>query len=117
MWSRYPVLAKSPRTRLIGITPLDMYIEAMRTQWLFAFSTRSTDQRYAVVSYARMDPTHLGEARNDTLLRSRLRKMVARNIGIMYFGLQTSENPRSVLFRNILGVDDLDRMTEDFSPK
>jgi len=43
--------------------------------------------------------------------------MVTKNIGIMYFGLPASDNPRSVLFRNILGVDDLDRMTEEFSPK
>lgn len=50
-------------------------------------------------------------------LRSRLRKMVAKNIGIMYFGMSASDNPRSVLFRNVLGVDDLDRMTEEFDPK
>lgn len=114
---RYPTVAKNPRTRVIGITPLDMYMEAMREQWAFTFSMRSADRRFAVVSFARMDPTNLGEAPNDTLLRSRLRKMVTKNLGIMYFGLPASENPRSALFRNILGVDDLDRMTEDFSPK
>jgi len=37
--------------------------------------------------------------------------------GIMYFGLPASDNPRSALFRSILGVDDLNRMTEDFIPK
>jgi hypothetical protein len=31
--------------------------------------------------------------------------------------LPASPNPRSVLYRDILGVDDLDRMTEDFNPK
>lgn len=114
---RYPTLAKKPQTRVIGITPLDMYMDAMREQWAFTFSTRSPDRRFAVVSYARMDPTNLGAAPNEILLRSRLRKMVTKNIGIMYFGLPASDNPRSALFRNILGVDDLDRMTEDFKPQ
>jgi predicted Zn-dependent protease len=114
---RHPSLVKNPRTRVIGITSLDMFMEAMREQWAFTFSMRSADRRLAVVSYARMDPGKLGGAPNDALLQSRLRKMLTKNIGIMYFGLPASENPRSALFRNILGVDDLDRMSEDFNPK
>ena len=43
--------------------------------------------------------------------------MITKNIGIMYYGLPASGNPRSALFRSILGVDDLDRMTEEFDPK
>lgn len=113
---RHATLAKNPSTRVIGITPLDMYMEAMREQWSFTFSMRSRDRRFAVVSYARMNPVNLGEAPDDDLLRSRLRKMVAKNIGIMYFGLPVNDDPRSALFRNVLGVDDLDRMTEEFSP-
>ena len=114
---RYPTLAKNPRTRVIAITPDDMYMEAMRERWAFTFSLRSGDRRFAVVSYARMDPYHLGQRPDDALLRQRLRKMMAKNIGIMYFGLPASDNPRSALFRNVLGVDDLDRMTEEFDPK
>jgi len=109
--------ARNPQTRVIGITPFDMYMESMRDQWSFTFSMRSPDNRFAVVSYARMDPVNLGDAPNDALLRSRLRKMVTKNVGIMYFGLPFSDNPKSALYRNILGVDDLDRMTEDFDPK
>ena len=43
--------------------------------------------------------------------------MITKNIGIMYYGLPASPNPRSVMYNDILGVDDLDRMTEDFNPK
>ena len=43
--------------------------------------------------------------------------MVTKNIGIICFGLPLSENPRSVLFNNVLGVEELDRMTEDFNPR
>ena len=41
----------------------------------------------------------------------------AKNIGIIYYGPPASPNPRSVMYCDILGVDDLDRMTEDFNPK
>lgn len=94
-----------------------MYMKAMRDRWRFTFSLRSRDRRVAVVSYARMDPKNLGEPADAEVLQSRLRKMVLKNIGIMYFGLPASGNPRSVLYGNILGVDDLDRMTEEFDPK
>jgi predicted Zn-dependent protease len=114
---RYPTLVKNPRTRVIAVTSFDMYMEAMREQWRFTFSLRSSDGRMAVVSYARMDPAKLGGRPDEALLRTRLRKMVTKNIGIICFGLPLSENPRSVLFNNVLGVEELDRMTEDFNPR
>ncbi len=45
---------------------------------------------------------------------TRLRKMVTRDIGLLYFGLPLSTEPRSVLYNNILSVDDLDGMGQDF---
>jgi predicted Zn-dependent protease len=114
---RYPTLVKKPQTRIIAVTHYDMYMEGMREQWRFTFSLRSSDERLAVVSYARMDPAKLGDRPDEALLRTRLRKMITKNIGIICFGLPLSENPRSVLFNNVLGVEELDRMTEDFNPK
>jgi hypothetical protein len=43
--------------------------------------------------------------------------MVAKNIGIMYFGLPISQDPMSVLYGQIGGVEELDRMTEYFEPE
>ncbi|HXW08307.1 MAG TPA: hypothetical protein VD833_23955 [Vicinamibacterales bacterium] len=117
MQSKYAALAQDPRARVIGITGADMYIQSMRGRWSFAFSQRSRDQKFAIVSYARMDPANFGLPSDDSVRDSRLRKMVMKNIGIMYFGLPASSNPRSVLYGNILGNDDLDRMTEDFNPR
>jgi predicted Zn-dependent protease len=116
MRARYPTLAASGRARVIGITAYDMYMRA-RPDWRFSFSTRSGDQRFAVVSYARMDPGALGSLAKSQLAISRLRKMVAKNVGMMYFGLPPNRNPRSVLYDQVLGIDDLDRMTDDFNPK
>ena len=50
---RHPTLAKNARTRVIAITPDDMYMEAMREQWTFTFSLRSGDRRFAVVLVTR----------------------------------------------------------------
>ncbi|HEY7447252.1 MAG TPA: hypothetical protein VH702_03830 [Vicinamibacterales bacterium] len=40
-----------------------------------------------------------------------------KNIGIMYYGLPVSREPRSVLYENVLGPDDLDYMSEFFEPR
>lgn len=114
---RYAQVARDPDARVISITPRDTFILAMQKQWRFAFSLRGDDRRFAVISYARMDPVAYGQPPNEELLRSRLRKMVMKDIGIMYYGLPLSNDPRSVMYRNILGIDDLDRMTEHFAPK
>jgi predicted Zn-dependent protease len=71
----------------------------------------------AVVSYARMDPAYLGITPDEELLRSRLRKMIFKNIGMMYYSLPVSRDPRSVLYGNVLGLDDLDYMSEFFEPR
>ena len=98
---RHPTLAKNARTR-VGRSP---------SRCAAAIGDSPS------CLYARMDPANLGQRRDDALLRQRLRKMIVKNIGIMYFGLPASDNPRSALFRNVLGVEDLDRMTEEFDPK
>ena len=90
--SQYPTLARNPRARVIAITAQDMYIKARRGTWRFALSLRSNENSVAVVSYARMDPAFLGITRDEELLRSRLRKMVIKNIGIMYYGLPVSRD-------------------------
>jgi archaemetzincin len=107
-------LLRSPEARIIGITPDDMYTPT--ENWRFAFSLRGAGDRVAVVSYARMRPEAFGNAPDGMLLRSRLRKMITKNLGIMCYGLPASQNSRSVLYGSIEGTDELDLMTEDFDP-
>jgi predicted Zn-dependent protease len=100
--------------RLIVIAFLedDMYIPGVN--WRYAISYRHAD-RYAVLSAARLEPGCLGLVRaSDERIVSRLRKMVTKNIGILYFQLPLSEDPRSVLYAHIGGPQEFDRMTEDF---
>jgi hypothetical protein len=44
----------------------------------------------------------------------RLRKMVGKNIGVLYFGLPLSNDPRSLLYANIGGPQELDVMSGIF---
>jgi predicted Zn-dependent protease len=102
-----PALANDPQAILIGLTTEDMYIA--RYDWQFTFSGRQ-EGRYAVVSNARMS---LGKPSADKA-HSRLRKMVTKNIGILYYRLPPNDDPRSVLYKNVGGISELDAMGEEF---
>ncbi len=51
---------------------------------------------------------------DDELLHTRVQKMITKNIGIMYYGLDQSTDRKSVLFGPILTLDDLDGVGKDF---
>ena len=106
-------LPQHARHVLIGLTTYNMYIRSYR--WEFAFSYRE-GPRVAVVSTARMDERNWGLPPAPDRLRARLRKIVAKNLGLMYYGLEQTSDRRSVLFGPILGLDDLDAIGEDFQP-
>jgi hypothetical protein len=99
-------------SRRVYLVPLDMYIPSF--PWRYAFSYRRQD-RLAVVSTARMDRGCLGlfTAGKERRL-ARLRKMVGKNLGVLYFGLPLSDDPRSLLYANIGGPQELDVMSEIF---
>ncbi len=101
------VVAADPNAVVIGLTDIDMYIAA--NTWGYAYGLRSGGT-LAIVSSARMEDGFATEERRS----QRLRKMVTKNLGILYYGLGVSDDPRSVLYRDILGPDDLDYASEDF---
>jgi len=51
---------------------------------------------------------------DDARIMARLRKMVGKNIGILYFGLDMSADPASMLYGRIGGPQELDAMSESF---
>ena len=107
----YPKLLADPNAILIGLTDEDMYIRGK--SWQFAFSYR-TQGRFAVVSSARMNPVNFGAPANDDLLDCRMRKMVLKNIGMLYYQLPGNHDPKSVLYSGVMELKDLDNMGEDF---
>jgi predicted Zn-dependent protease len=108
----HQAVESDPGALLIGLTEEDLAVRSI-PEWRFAFALR-TQGRYAVISSARMDPLFFGEPADADLLHTRLRKMITRVIGFYYFGLPASFDPRSVLYTDILGLDDLDAVSEEF---
>lgn len=106
-----PQITNDPEAIMIGLTTQDMYINQM--DWRFAFSWRD-EGKYAVVSTARMYLPLRRWKITERLMVRRLRKMVTKNVGILYYHLAPNDNPRSVLYRNVGGIRDLDYMREDF---
>lgn len=108
--ARYP---EGPaRTVIIGLTDADMYIPEAR--WRYAFSYRRAG-RVAVVSSARMDRGCLGLLPvSDDRQLARMRKMVGKNIGVLYFRLPLNRDPRSLLYAYVGGPQELDAMSEYF---
>ena len=101
-----------PSVIAIALTTRDMFNPAVN--WAYVFSYRRNN-RMAVVSPARMDRGCMGMfAADDARMMARLRKMVGKNIGIMYFGLEMSTDPLSMLYANIGGPQELDAMSERY---
>ena len=111
MQSRYSE-ARDPENVLIGLTAKDIYIQ-QKPEWAWAFSYRGNG-RLAVISNAHMTPSNYGLPPNQTLLETRERKFVTKNIGILYYGKSLSDDPKSVLYGKVTGLDDLDGMGEEF---
>lgn len=107
----YPKLAEDPDAVVIGLTKSDMYIREKTWQYAFSYWV---DSRFAVVSNARMNPPNLGQPASAELLNTRFRKMVMKNIGMLYYRMPPNGNPKSVLYNNIDGVEEFDRMDEEF---
>lgn len=133
MKRHHPDLANSPEAVLIGLTEGDMYVRMYNWRYAFGFYT---ERRLGVISTARMDPWEFPKADplyitivkvilwrmgirfdgtpDPELLHTRLRKMTTRYIGFLHYRFPASNDRRSVLYRSILGVNDLDSIGEDF---
>lgn len=104
-------LASDPKAILIGFTSEDIY-PASRN-WQFAFGWRQASSRTAVVSTARLNLRSDAAFASD-IAATRLRKLVTKDIGLLYYGLPQSRDSKSVLYGQIMGIDELDQASEDF---
>ena len=107
----YPQLANNPEDVLIGVTDQDMYIS--ESEWRYAFAWRQ-EERFAIVSTARMSPTFPKSPEDPKIVEARARKMITKEIGLLHYHLQPSNDYASALYDSIGDVDDLDDMGEDF---
>lgn len=98
-------VAADPNAVVIGLTTIDLYIAS--TTWQYAYGLRGGN--VAIVSTAHFDD---GFIHGDPMRR--LQKVVAKDIGVMFYGLPLNDDPGSVLYNGVGGPGDLDRMSEDF---
>lgn len=93
----------------IVFTNQDIYIQAY--DWRYAFSLRKNVS--AVVSSARMDfslnPFRPADPETQEV---RLRKMVTKNIGVLYFHLPTNDHCQSAMYGRVGGPQELDLMSD-----
>jgi predicted Zn-dependent protease len=100
------------REVVIALTGWDMYIPHLR--WRYAFSYRGRE-RFAVVSSPRMDHGCLGlMTAPEEVQLARLRKMVAKNVGVLHYRLPLSRDTRSLMYADVGGPQELDVMSESY---
>jgi hypothetical protein len=102
------LVSANPRAVIIGLTTRDMYSREEGGVWAWR------DFRYAVVSTAMFGAPVTGDSDAARLVRSRLRKMVAKNIAILYFARMHNNDPNSLLYARLRSVPQIDRAMETF---
>lgn len=110
--SDFPEVASDPGAVLIGLATVDLY--PLTVNWRYAFGWRDINLHTAVVSSARMGFHYSGEPHDASDPVVRMRKMITKDIGVLYYGLPSSSNPHSALYDHIMGMQELDRVSEDF---
>ena len=124
-WGALSILSDLERTiaprgkTVIAITSNDIYTED--EPWRFNYAVRASSEtlngiapRVAVVSNARMRGGLTGRDDTDTILDYRFRKMLTKQLGIVYCGYgarAATASPNSVLHTPI-GMPELDDMDE-----
>ena len=90
----------------IAVTSDDLYIEGKN--WRYAWAYRDGGS-FAVVS------THQLEWRaSQALLETRLRKVLMKQIGVLYYKYPLSNNPRNVMYSSIFSLETLDEIEERY---
>jgi predicted Zn-dependent protease len=103
----FPADASDPNAVLIGLTPMDIYDRTSHYRFLFG-SKATFEHPRGVVSTYRMQLAAAPPDGDEVLAWTR--KMVTRYIGLLYYGLEETDDPRSLLYNHILSLRDLDRM-------
>jgi predicted Zn-dependent protease len=115
LWLDTRVAQQTPGRVVIGVLGEDLY--SAERSWRFTFSLRQRRAGapgLAVMSTARMREDFYGEPANEALLADRFGKMLAKNLGVLFFGTPLNDDPNSVMYKNVLGLDDLDRISVGF---
>jgi YD repeat-containing protein len=106
-----PRLRSAGRVAIVAITADDLY--SRQDNWVFGWWSPS---RVSVISYARMDPRRYKQQADDAVIGMRLRRMVTKYIGRLYFDLPVDDEPSSPMYAKIFSVAALDAISDDLAP-
>lgn len=104
---RYEEIVSDPSNILIGVTSRDIFIRSYT--WRYAINWRQ-DGRFAITSSARVRPRPFLDRWNPEWAASRFRKMLTKNIALLYFDLPMSDDQTSMLYGGVLAGDEIDAM-------
>jgi predicted Zn-dependent protease len=99
----------NPGAIVIGITPMDMF--SVERDWNYVYVKRE-GSHCTVISSAHLTVNADGQRTDEETYLARTRKMITKTIGLQYYGLETNWDPASVMYSNVHGVEDLDRIDE-----
>lgn len=105
---KLPDIAGDPSGILIAVTSRDIFIRSLR--WAYAENFRD-NQRFAIVSSARLKPPAFLAKRNPEWFASRLQKMLTKNIALLYFDFPKSNDYTSLLSGGVLSGTNVDLMS------
>lgn len=118
-YERFEDYSLNRKATYIGITHTDIFYEE-KENWRFSFGSQTSyvggprvDSGDGVISTARIDFGSLDERNAQVKSSPNLRKMISRYIGEIHYKKERNDNPQSVLYRTILGLDDLDKIEEE----
>ena len=113
--SKYPKETDGRTQVYVAVTDQDIYVRQFN--WDYTFAYRDSNLKIALVSKYRMnydDQSSDGKSAAPEVQHSRLQKMITRVIGVLYFRLPLSNNPRNVTYSDVGGTEELDIMVDDF---
>lgn len=105
---RYAHLLVDPENVLVVATSRDLFIRSFN--WSYTENYRANGQ-LAIVSCARLHPPGFLNRWNPEWARSRMQKMLTKNITILYFDLPMSSDYTSLLSGGVLSGSEVDLMS------
>jgi YD repeat-containing protein len=112
MKRRLPRLYSDESAVLIGVTNEDMYIRGLGPSSMYNFFV--VRGRFGVVSSYLLHRRRVPVQEELELVRTRVRKLISRDVGIMAFQLERISDPTSVLAINIGPASNIDLVVESF---
>jgi len=108
---RIPRVANDPNAVIIGVISEDMYVKSKGT---FSMYNRFTIRgNFGLVSTYMLTPHH-SHPHGAELLKTRVRKLISRDIGMSGYNFPTSDDLTSLVSRKLSWVRHLDKMSESY---